>query len=101
MPNDMIKLTKGSTGNDVVACGSEAHYPWGTSLSLEDDMIEKLGVDALAAGDIVEVRGYAIVEYKNESSRADGDNSKSMSLQFTELKVDRESPDRVETLYGR
>ena len=62
-------------------------------------MIEELGVDNLAVGDIVEVRGYAFVERKSEHTSTDH-SSKSIGLQLTTVKIQRETGDRAEQLYG-
>lgn len=90
---------KKSTQSNAVTCCDGNDYPWGTQLRLEDDLIEDLGVGALSPGDVVEVRGFAVVQSKSE--HADKDNSeKSMSLQMTFLKVKREEDDRAKQLYG-
>lgn len=100
MPDDQVKIKKQSHESDgMVCCSDGEHYPYGTSLNFDDEMIEQLGVDNLAVGDIVEVRGYAFVERKSERSDADG-TDKDISFQFTSLKMKRETGDRAEQLYG-
>lgn len=100
MPEDQVKIKKESYESDgMVCCSDNSYYPYGTSLSLEDEMIEELGAGSLAVGDIVEVRGFAFVERKSERSDTDG-SSKSIGLQLTTLKIQRETGDRVEQLYG-
>lgn len=100
MPEDQVKIKKQSHESDgMVCCSDNEYYPYGTSLNFDNDMIEELGVDNLAVGDIVEVRGYAFVERKSEHSDADGSN-KNVGIQFTSLKLQRETGDRIEQLYG-
>ena len=62
-------------------------------------MIKELGIDNLAVGDIVEVRGYAFVERKSEYSTTEM-SDKTIGLQMTTIKVQRETGDRAEQLYG-
>ena len=98
MPEDMVKLSKERSDGDVSCCDG-SHYPYGTSLRLNDDLIEDLGVESLSVGDLVEVRGFAVVESKSEHSDQDG-SDKNIGLQMTSLKVRREESDRVKQLYG-
>lgn len=100
MPEDQVKIKKQSHESDgMVCCSDGEHYPYGTSLSFDDEMIEEIGIDNLAVGDIVEVRGYAFVERKSEHSDTDRSH-KSVGVQFTTIKLQRETGDRVEQLYG-
>lgn len=100
MSDDQVKITPQSSGSDgLVCCHDGQHYPYGTSISLEKDMIDELGIDALALGDVVEVRGYAFIDSKSEHASKDYE-SKDMRLQLTSLKVHREEDDAVKLLYG-
>ena len=100
MSDDQVKIQKQSAGNDaLVGCSDGNYYPYGTRLSFDDGMVDDLGVENLAVGDIVELRGFAFVESKSEHSDADR-SSKSVSLQLTSLKVRREDGDMAEQLYG-
>lgn len=100
MPEDMVKLEKTKDADGVCCSGeSEARYPWGTALNLENDLIEEMGVEGLAVGDIVEVRGFAVIENKSEHQSKDNID-RSMRIQMTAMKIRRESSDRAITLYG-
>ena len=99
MPEDYVKIKKENMSAGMTCCSDENYYPYGTSLNIEDDMVEEMGIGSLAVGDVVEIRGYAFVDSKN--SHEDKENSsKSIRLQMTSMKVDRESDDRIKTLYG-
>ncbi len=99
MHEDQVKIKK-ERMSDGVSCHSDgAYYPYGTSISIEDDLVDELNIDNLAVGDVVEVRGYAFVDHKSESSNKEG-STKSARLQMTSLKVEREDDDRVKQLYG-
>lgn len=99
MPQDQVKIKKESDSDDLVVGSDGNHYPYGTSLRFEDDMIEALSIDSLAVGDIVEIRAFAYVDSKAENNSTDH-SSKTISLQLTTIKVRREESDRAELLYG-
>jgi hypothetical protein len=100
MSEDQVKITPESDGGDgSVCCHNGEHYPYGTSINLEKNLIEELGVDALTLGDVVEVRGYAFVDSKSEHTSKEYE-SKDIRLQLTSLKVRREESDAVKLLYG-
>ena len=98
MPEDMTEIKKES-GSSSPSITSGPGYPWGTRLHFEDDLIEELGVESLAVGDIVKVSGFAVVESKGEHSDEDG-TDRNISIQMTFIKVDREESDRAQQLYG-
>ena len=85
-------------GNDV-CCYDDNYYPYGTSLSFDDDMVDDLGAENLARGDVVEIRGYAFVDSKSSHETSDGAH-KSIRLQLTSLKLERENDDHAKQLYG-
>lgn len=103
MPENMIKVKKESYGNHPMSCCSDGeHYPYGTSLRLDADMIESLGIGELAVEDIVEIRAVGFVNSKHESTEAKGEGSKSIEIQITALKIKRKSDEdsTVKQLYG-
>ena len=99
MPEDFVSIKKETSGNDSLCCSNEAYYPYGTQLNFEDDLIEELGAGALAVGDVVEVRGFAVVRSRSEREDEDG-SDKNLSIQFTEIKIKREADDKAKQLYG-
>lgn len=100
MADDMVKINKQSDPSDgMVHCSDGEHYPYGTSVNFSDDMVDSLGVDKLAVGDVVEVRGYAFVDSRYEHTDTEKAR-KSISFQFTSIKVSREQDDRAKMLYG-
>lgn len=98
MPDNQVKIKKSSLPN-AVCCSDGDQYPYGTGLSFDDDLVDEIGADNLAVGDVVEVRGYAFVDSKSERSAKDS-SSKSVRLQMTSVKLSRETDDRVKRLYG-
>jgi len=99
VPEDQVKIKKESSSMDVTCCSDGSYYPHGTSLSFDDDLVDELGAGNLAVGDVVEVRGFAFVDSKSERSSTEG-SSKSIRLQLTSIKLERETGDRIKQLYG-
>lgn len=94
----MVKIEKVSYPH-CTALSEESHYPYGTCLTLENEVVDKLDIGALKPGDIVEVKGYAVIESIRQS--ADSKNSdKSVSMQLTEISINREQADRAVQLYS-
>lgn len=98
MPEDQVKIKKEASPG-VDCCSDGNHYPYGTKISIDDDLVDELNAGNLAVGDVVEVRGYAFVDSKSEHSDTGGSN-KSVQLQLTSLKLNRETDDRIKILYG-
>lgn len=99
MPEDQVKIKKESSSSGVTCCSDGDYYPYGTSLNLETELVEELEAGNLAVGDVVEVRGFAFVDSKHESSSKEG-TEKSVRLQMTSMKLRREEDDRVKAMYG-
>lgn len=100
MPEDQVKIKKESESSPQVTCCSDGDfYPYGTSLSVDDELVDELGAGSLAVGDVVEVRGFAFVDSKSEHSSKDH-TSKSIRFQMTSMSVKRETDDAVKQLYG-
>lgn len=100
MAEDQVKIKKQSDAADgLVCCSDGEHYPYGTSLHFEDELIDELGAQNLAVGDVVEVRAFAFVDRKSINDST-GHSSKSIGLQLTSVKLKREESDRAEQLYG-
>lgn len=95
MEKDLIQIKKENEGHMLDCCSDGQHYPYGTSLRLEDDLIESLGIGGLAVEDIVEIRAVGFVENKHENSSVNGHESKSISIQITGLKIKRKVEDDV------
>lgn len=99
MPEDQVKINKESSSSDSVCCSDENHYPYGTSLNIDDELVDELNAGNLAVGDVVEVRGYAFVDSKSEHSSKEH-TSKSIRLQMTSMKLNRENDDHAKQMYG-
>jgi len=76
-------------------------YPYGTRLEFEGDMVEELELNKLSAGDVVSIKGTAIVKRKTEKQDTDGDEEdveKEVVLQLTSVAVAKNNT-AVDTLY--
>ena len=81
-------------------CSDGEHYPYGTSLSFENDMIDATDVGSLNVGDLVEIKGLAFVDSKSEHTNKER-SEKSMRIQFTSIAIQKKSDkDNVKKLYG-
>ena len=104
MPEGFVEIKKKTYEDGCITPVGEPYYPCGTSLILENEMIEDLGVAALTVGDVVEVRALAVVTSKSERTdeNTEGSNSdKHIGIQLTQMKIKREpDQDRAKTLYG-
>lgn len=95
---DLIEIKKENEGHMLDCCSDGQYYPYGTSLRLEDDLIESLGIAELIVEDVVEIRAIGFVENKHESSSTGstgGHESKSIGIQITGLKIKRKAEDDV------
>ncbi len=95
---ELVKVKKKSY--DGCMTSGEPEYPYGLSLSIDDAMIEELGIGQLAAGDEVMVVAKAFVRSKSEHQDTE-DSEKTISIQLTEMSVNRNSDndDMADRLY--
>ncbi len=99
MADHQVRIKKESSSHNTTIGSDGGNYPFGTSINIEDDLVTELNADNLAVGDVVEVRGFAFVDSKYEHSDKES-TSKSIRLQITSLKIERETDDAIKTLYG-
>lgn len=62
-------------------------YPYGLSINLDDDAIEKLGCAELNVGDEVTIVAKATVTNKSGYQTLVGDSESSMGLQLTDMEL--------------
>lgn len=64
-------------------------YPWGLCLTLNDDSLEKLGIDKLPeVGSVVTITARAEVSSIRDYQTQGGESEASMDLQITDMQVD-------------
>lgn len=77
-------------------------YPYGLSINLENDALDKLGIgDGVNVGDEVEIVAKAIVQSKSGYQTMVGDPENSLSLQITDMQVVAGSSKTTKTLYDK
>ena len=99
MTDDQVKIKNESSSEGVTCCSDGDYYPYGTSVSVEDDLVDELNAGNLAVGDVVKVSAYAFVDSKSKHSSKEGSN-KTVRLQLTSMKLDRENDDHAQQMYG-
>lgn len=95
-------LKKRQEPSETLAGGDQAAYPYGLTLRLDQDALEKLGIgDHLPEAD-TEMILIAKVEVSSASStdRAGGGKMRSLELQITDLCLEEDNPkDAAKALY--
>jgi hypothetical protein len=78
----------------------EPHYPYGTQLRLENELLESLNLGTVAVGQEFMIRGIAVAT--STSNYDDGEGVEScISLQFTMIEITPDNAtDRVDRMYG-
>ena len=76
-------------------------YPYGLSLNLDEESLEKLGITELPdVGDSKMLIAFIDVTDKHESESADGEKRESIRLQITDMSIEEKvKPDKLKTLY--
>ena len=96
MPKTKITKEKDSFGG---IDEGEDHYPYGTSLSFDDELVDELKLDALDIGDVVEIKAFAKVTSKSEHD-SERNSGKSVSIQLTDVEIYPENnSDHADELY--
>lgn len=77
--------------DDSKECCESAHspdFPWGTRLCLEDEQLQKLGLESMpAAGARLQIGGVGeVIGFREE--QVDGKTKRTLDIQITELGVE-------------
>ena len=74
--------------NEAAPPTGEDDYPYGLSLSVDDDELTKLGIKTLpGVGDEVKITARAKVRSVSQNAREGDEDSRSVSYQITRLKI--------------
>lgn len=87
---------------DAVIAPDAAEYPWGLSITLDNETLEKLGIDKLPkveASVTLEARAKVTSVSSNESTHSG--KSRSVSLQITHLCLESGRKSAADVLYGK
>lgn len=102
-----LALTPAEAKDTYLGCGpcepdadNAPKYPWGTELNLEDETLEKLGIDRLPeVGEEVQITAVAKVT-RVSASESQGGARRSLYLQITDMAVGLPSQSAESKLYG-
>ena len=79
----------------------EDKYPWGLSINLDQDSLEKLGIkDLPAVGESIKLEAKVDVVEISECDSANGGTKRSMSLQITDLGLMVGEKSAADKMYG-
>lgn len=97
----MLTKIKLETPSQETLANNDEGYPYGTSLSFSDELLNALNTDGMQVGSVVEVRAVAFVENVRQSKDAKMGENASMTIQLTEIDVElMEKSDAATVLYG-
>lgn len=75
--------------NPVAAGGGGDDYPYGLHVTLDHEMLQKLGIDKLpAVGDKMHLQSHAHVTEVSEESHESGKKRRSVRLQMRKMQVE-------------
>lgn len=99
-----MKVDRSSQEEKVEMDGKMAQqpaYPYGLNISLDEDALEKLGLDPLPkVGAKFALQASVEVQSVHQSDSKMGKPSQSVSLQITKMALDGGIKDITKTLYG-
>ena len=91
-----LKLTKAdreklnSLGPQPVRDNDGPEYPYGLSISIDTDLIKKLGIEAMEVGDTVMVHAMGKVVRKSVTEKGDSDKATSIEIQLQQMSIETE-----------
>jgi hypothetical protein len=96
---DMKMSKKEAKREHAIEARDEPRYPYGLTLNLDKNVLDKLGIDKLPeVGDEMIVAGIGVIESAHEHSRQSG-KDRSVSIQLQKLEVGPlKEPDAVDAV---
>lgn len=102
---DMKRTKKEAKDNspEVAKSSMEEKYPWGLSITLEKESLEKLGIDVskCGIGDKVMIEAECEVSNISMSERIKGQDQKTLGLQITRMAVDTSKKKKSSSYFKR
>jgi hypothetical protein len=100
LKNMKLKKKKSKNGDDCVEC-TEDKYPYGLTLSIDNDSIDKLGMKELpkVGGKILLVAEVYVIEVSERETSQDG-KWRNVRLQITDMSLEEKSKSKPKALYG-
>lgn len=104
MSMKMSKKEKEKMSTAMPAAADGPEYPYGICLNLEKEEIDKLGLGTPKAGSSMMLHAMVEVKSVTVSDQADGKGYKSLSLQITDMALEKPGMDNekmASALYGK
>lgn len=100
-----MKMTKDEAKERSPSVESSAdnapEYPWGLSVNLDESSLAKLGIEALpAVGTKMVLMAEVVVKGTSEYNQQDGDKSRNVDLQITQMDLGAPARDPAEVMFG-
>ena len=98
-----MKLSKKEVEKEAGTIEEEApRYPWGLSINLDNESIEKLGITTLPeVGDLKTLIAVVKVKDVSETDSIEGKKQRNIGLQITEMSIEEKIEKAAsKTLYG-
>ena len=99
-----LKMTQAEAkAEGYTATPSVPEYPWGTSLTLVDEVAKALFPEMPQVGGSVSLDAMATVSYVNIVQQQDGKSRVSIELQLTDLEIEEpeeDKPSPAQVMYG-
>lgn len=99
---DMVSLKRTDRGREesMPAEVEKPRYEWGTCLNLEGDLVTRMGLEGVNAGETVNLSGVGFIESVTVDDDERGKRT-SVRLQLTDAAVERNPQvDQAQVLYG-
>ena len=92
---------KKKNGGEDTAPMDESPYPYGLSINLDEESMEKLGIGPMSVGSEVKFIASAKVTSVSEHESEGSEKTENMTLQITEMDIDMaHDSDVAERFYG-
>lgn len=83
------KKAESTKYDNAIGPGGQDDYPYGLHVTLDHEMLQKLGIDKLpAVGDKMHLQSHAHVTEVSEESREGGKKRRSVRLQMRKMQVE-------------
>lgn len=83
-----LKSTKKPGKGEPTSAG-ENGYPYGTRISLDEDSLQKLGMDMPKVGQKIHMRAHGVVHSASQSESAGGKKRRNVELQLHKVSIEK------------
>lgn len=80
--------------------GDQPEYPWGLCITLNTEVLQKLGLtDLPAVGSSITLSAIAQVQSTSQYNEQDGDKNTEVRLQITDMEINKPTADPAKTMF--